>query len=300
MTSMSEREELRREFSFENAIPNGPWYTFDTEKALDEITALRSQLAAAQSRDPGMVRCPECDGMKAHAHCVYTLREDRDALELKAAGLREQLADAEQRARYEADVAAQAIARAESAERERDALKAMAGVAEAGDGLLAVATEMRRLHERAASAEHRAETAELERAEWENAAGVYEAGIVRAERERDEARRERDALGRLAALQDAWETEAMGDITMLLKERNELRHRAERMERDRDVERRARLKLHNALDTLRDHLALSVGDADFAEHSQQQAEEVSAAVTNMLAELAGELRALDATRTGEA
>lgn len=45
---MSEREELRREFSFENAIPNGPWYTFDTEKALDEIAALRSQLAAAK------------------------------------------------------------------------------------------------------------------------------------------------------------------------------------------------------------------------------------------------------------
>jgi hypothetical protein len=51
------------------------------------------------------------------------------------------------------------------AQRERDALKAMAGVVEAGDGLLAVATELRRLHERAGSAEARATRAEQQVAE---------------------------------------------------------------------------------------------------------------------------------------
>lgn len=68
------------------------------------------------------------------------------------------------------------------------------------------------------------------RAAWE-----YHQSLIdwaeRAERERDEARRERDALQKFVALQDAWETEAMGDITMLFKERNEYRHRAERAER---------------------------------------------------------------------
>lgn len=44
------------------------------------------------------------------------------------------------------------------------------------------------------------------------------------------AERERDALAKFAALQDAWELEAMGDITALFKERNELRTRAERAE----------------------------------------------------------------------
>lgn len=52
------------------------------------------------------------------------------------------------------------------------------------------------------------------------------------------AERERDALAKFAALQDAWELEAMGDITALFKERNELRTRAERAEARHDAERK--------------------------------------------------------------
>lgn len=56
--------------------------------------------------------------------------------------------------------------------------------------------------------------------------------LYHTERHRAEtAERERDVLQKLAVLQDAWETEAMGDIAMLLRERNEYRHRAERMGR---------------------------------------------------------------------
>ena len=54
---------------------------------------------------------------------------------------------------------------------------------------------------------------------------------------RHRAERERDALQKIAVLQDAWETEAMGNITMLLKERNEYRDRAERMESQIDAVR---------------------------------------------------------------
>lgn len=76
---------------------------------------------------------------------------------------------------------------------------------------------------------------------------VMERLISRAE----QAERERDELKKFAALQDAWEAEAMGDITMLLKERNEYRHRAERMEAVveaacalvYDVERRLKLPM---------------------------------------------------------
>jgi len=41
-------KELRREFSYENAIPGGPWYTFDVEKVLREVATLRAELAAAR------------------------------------------------------------------------------------------------------------------------------------------------------------------------------------------------------------------------------------------------------------
>jgi hypothetical protein len=47
---MSEREEVRSEFSFENAIPGGPWYTLDVDKVLDEIVRLRRALAARDAK----------------------------------------------------------------------------------------------------------------------------------------------------------------------------------------------------------------------------------------------------------
>jgi hypothetical protein len=46
---MSEREEVRREFSFENAIPGGPWYTLDVDKVLDEIVRLRAEVERLSS-----------------------------------------------------------------------------------------------------------------------------------------------------------------------------------------------------------------------------------------------------------
>lgn len=82
---------------------------------------------------------------------------------------------------------------------------------------------------------------------YEDANGLRAAAEHRAET----AERERDVLQKLAALQDAWETEAMGDITMLLKERNEYRHRAERLGQQLDAVR-------SLCDDMQDYTALKV------------------------------------------
>lgn len=82
---------------------------------------------------------------------------------------------------------------------------------------------------------------------YEDANGLRAAAEHRAET----AEREREALQQFAALQDAWETEAMGDITMLLKERNEYRHRAERLGQQLDAVR-------SLCDDMQDYTALKV------------------------------------------
>ena len=43
------RAEVKRKFSFENSIPNGPWYTLDVNAMADHIVAIEARIAQLEA-----------------------------------------------------------------------------------------------------------------------------------------------------------------------------------------------------------------------------------------------------------